>query len=130
MVVMRCSNTPRWIYFLCMTIAIVIMSALLVHGLFFPLPPRYVSVHPSSTVPPMMGFSEDSVMNTGDANALDAFPGVGEVISQRIIDLREPLGGYRIPEDLLLVKGIGPKTLEQIVNALEEPLVILPLLDE
>ena len=127
---MQRSSIQKVAYFLCMAVVVGLAAVLTVYAVFFPLDPRFTSVHPASTVPPMMGFSADSVMNTGDAKVLDAFPGVGEVISKRIIDLREPLGGYRIPEDLLLVKGIGPKTLEQIVNALEEPLVELAPLEE
>ena len=112
-------------YGLCMTLAIGLTVTLFLIEAIFPLPDRYTSVHPAAAVPPMLGFSEDSVVNTGSAKALDALPGVGEVISQRIIDLRDDIDGYRIPEDLLLVKGIGEKTLDKIMNALEEPLVIL-----
>lgn len=91
---------------------------------------EYVSIHPAQRPTPMMGFAADSVLNVGDVKALDDFPEVGEVIAQRIIDLRETLGGYRIPEDLLLVKGIGEKTLTQIMSALTEPLTVLPPTEE
>lgn len=40
--------------------------------------------------------------------------GVGEVIAQRIIDLREQVGRFSYPEDLLLVSGIGEKRLEAL----------------
>ncbi len=70
-----------------------------------------------------MGFASDSVFNTGSAKELDAFPGIGKVLSQRIVEGRDILGDYRLTTDLLLVKGIGPKTLAGILEALNEPLV-------
>ncbi len=88
-------------------------------------PDNYASLHPSSTMAPLMGFAADALVNTGDAAALDTLPGVGEVIAQRIIETRALLGGYRLPEDLLLVKGIGEKTLEKLMAVLEESLVTL-----
>ena len=42
-----------------------------------------------------------------------------------MIEMREVIGGYQLPEDLLLVKGIGEKTLEGIMEALPETLVEL-----
>ena len=93
-------------------------------------PDRYASVHPAATMLPLMGFSADHLVNTGDAKALDALPGVGEVISARMVETREALGGYRLPEDLMLVKGIGEKTLEKIMDYLDGELIPLPELDE
>ena len=90
----------------------------------------YDSVHPSSTMKPLFGFSDDCLVNTGDAEALDILPGVGEVISVRMVEMRDSLGGYRLAEDLMLVKGVGNKTLEKIMAFLDEPLVPLPELDE
>ena len=117
-------------YVLCMAAAAFLTVGLFFYEVIFPLPDRYTSVHPASTVPPLMGFSADSVFNTGDANALDAFPGIGAVLSQRIVEGREVWDGYRLPTDLMLVKGIGEKTLEKIMNALPESLVVLQPLGE
>ena len=86
---------------------------------------RLASVHPAGTVAPLMGFAADSVFNTGTAAELDALPGIGEVLSGRIIQARAEYGPYRLPEDLLLVKGIGPKTLGAMMDALPESLVPL-----
>ena len=77
-----------------------------------------------------MGLSADSLVNSGDAKQLDKLPGVGEVISQRMIEMRDMIGGFRLPEDLMLVKGIGEKTFAKIMAALDEPLVLLPELSE
>lgn len=52
-------------------------------------------------------------LNTADATALQTLPGVGPVTSEAIIAHREtqPFGSV---DDLLLVKGIGPKTFESL----------------
>ena len=116
-------------YAVCMLLAVVVLAAaaILAH------PPKpaenYMSTHPASTMAPLMGFPADALVNAGDAEALDALPGVGEVIAGRIIETREMLKGFRLPEDLLLVKGIGQKTLEKIMDALEAPLVPLEELE-
>ena len=116
------------IYHLCMVIVALVLILFFLNQNLPPQPDRYVSAHAALTVLPIWGFSADSVFNTGDAKALDKFQGIGEVIAQRIIEGRAALGGYRIPEDLLLVKGVGEKTLEKILVALDESLVeLLPL---
>ncbi len=84
---------------------------------------RFTSVHAAQELPALTGLSADSIFNTGDAKTLDAFPGVGEVISQRIVETREALGGFMFPEDLMLVKGIGEKTFGKIMAVFDEALV-------
>ena len=67
---------------------------------------------PRATLPP------DSILNTGDAAALDALPGIGPVLSERIVTYREEHGAFVYPEDLRNVKGIGEKRLQAILDAL------------
>jgi competence protein ComEA len=51
-------------------------------------------------------------INSADRDQLMLLEGIGESYAQRIIEHREKNGPFQQPEDLLNVKGIGPKTLE------------------
>ena len=53
-------------------------------------------------------------LNTADASALDSLPGVGPVISKRILDWRIEHGGFSSVDELGEVSGIGEKLLAQI----------------
>ena len=75
-------------------------------------PAAEIAAVPKATLPP------DSILNTGDAAALDALPGIGPVLSERIVTYREEHGTFVYPEDLRNVKGIGEKRLQAILDAL------------
>ena len=53
-------------------------------------------------------------LNTADASALDSLPGVGPVLSQRILDWRAQHGRFSSVDELGEVSGIGDKLLSQI----------------
>jgi competence protein ComEA len=53
-------------------------------------------------------------LNSADARQLQRLPGVGAKRAQAIIELRERLGGFRAPSDLLRIRGIGRRMLERM----------------
>jgi competence protein ComEA len=53
-------------------------------------------------------------INRAEPWLLEALPGIGEVLAQRIVDYRSEHGPFRTIEDLLKVSDIGPATFEKI----------------
>lgn len=53
-------------------------------------------------------------INTATAEQLESLPGVGPVTARAIVEYRKQNGIFRSVDDLLEVRGIGPKRLEQI----------------
>lgn len=58
--------------------------------------------------------SEPLDLNRATLDELIALPGIGPVLARRIIEHRETHGGFKSVEELLEVRGIGPKRLAQI----------------
>jgi competence protein ComEA len=63
---------------------------------------------------PAWAEGEDGVINinTADADALALLPRVGPALAGRILEFREANGAFKAIDDLLLVRGIGERTLE------------------
>jgi competence protein ComEA len=53
-------------------------------------------------------------INTADAAALEALPGIGPSIAQAIVEWREANGQFASVDELEDVPGIGPATLAEI----------------
>ena len=80
-------------------------------------------------LPPVQGGAPDNIiesdlesapsqgllnLNTASLEQLDALPGIGPVIGQRIIDYREQTGEFRAVEEITEVSGIGQATYNKI----------------
>ncbi len=53
-------------------------------------------------------------LNTATESDLVRLPGIGPSLARRILEYRRQKGGFKSVDELLEVKGIGPKKLEQI----------------
>jgi competence protein ComEA len=53
-------------------------------------------------------------LNRASLQELQALPGIGPVLAERVLRSRSEDGPFRVPEDLLRVQGIGPATLARI----------------
>lgn len=53
-------------------------------------------------------------LNTADASALDALPGIGPVLAARIVEWRSANDGFTTVEELREVSGIGSTVLESL----------------
>jgi competence protein ComEA len=53
-------------------------------------------------------------LNRATAQDLDALPGIGPALAQRIVDYRQAHGPFKKIEDLREVSGIGPQNLEKL----------------
>jgi competence protein ComEA len=60
-------------------------------------------------------------INTASMEELDTLPGIGPVTAQAIVEHRETRGKFTSPEDLLQVRGIGPKKLAAILGHITVP---------
>jgi competence protein ComEA len=53
-------------------------------------------------------------LNRATAEQLQELPGIGPVLAARIVEERHSHGPFRSVDELLRVRGIGPKTLAKV----------------
>jgi competence protein ComEA len=80
------------------------------------VPGEQIVVPGPSDVPAATGGGDEGVLsiNRASATELEALPGVGPVLAERIVAFRESNGRFEAVEDLLEVPGIGEAKLEAI----------------
>jgi competence protein ComEA len=81
------------------------------------VPTRAPAATPSTGQPTgTPGTSADTPvdLNTATLAQLDALPGVGPVLAQRILDWRTEHGRFTTTDELQEVPGVGPKKLESL----------------
>lgn len=57
-------------------------------------------------------------LNAATAEQLTALPGIGPSKAAAVVDYRSKTGGFRSKEQLMEVKGIGPKTYEKLKDSI------------
>jgi competence ComEA-like helix-hairpin-helix protein len=89
--------------------------------------PQATAADPGTTAPAFVPADQRVDPNTATWTELDRLPGIGELTAKSIVDYREKHRSatgepvFRTAEDLERVRGIGPKTVEQIRSGLKLP---------
>lgn len=76
-----------------------------------PTSPRHRS---AQSVPGSYRADPLQFLSTAPVDSLVLLPGIGPVIAQRIVSARTGKSSFTRWEDLLAIKGIGPKKLERL----------------
>jgi competence ComEA-like helix-hairpin-helix protein len=80
--------------------------------------PSPMKVRPRTEIPPGVLETGKLRINEATAEQLESLPGVGPALAQRILAARRERP-FSSPEDLLRVRGIGPRTLERLRPQIE-----------
>jgi DNA uptake protein ComE-like DNA-binding protein len=67
-----------------------------------------------STTPPQFLTDPLRFLSTAPPESLVMLPGIGPVIAERLIDARTGKSSFTAWEELLIIKGIGPKKLDRL----------------
>src|SRR5258708_12720926 len=53
-------------------------------------------------------------INTANSEQLQAVPGIGPATAEKILQMRKSYGAFKSMDDLLAIRGLGPKRLEKM----------------
>ena len=103
-------------YWPLVVIALLSVAAVLLAAFLWYPPLKQASFHIMSNEP-FKAVVEDKInINTASMLELTLLPGIGKVKAQAIIDYRNENGPFASIDDVINVKGIGPKILEDIAD--------------
>ncbi|TDD25912.1 ComEA family DNA-binding protein [Kribbella turkmenica] len=77
-------------------------------------PPGGATSGPGATANPASPASTPVNLNTATLDQLEALPGVGPVLAQRILDYRTQNGPFTTIDQLQEVSGVGPKKFDSL----------------
>lgn len=79
--------------------------------------PRTAPAQAEASNPLAPGLTADGkvILNTANLEELQRLPGVGRKRAEKILELRDRLGRFKRPTDLLRVRGIGVKSLRKML---------------
>lgn len=77
-------------------------------------PPTAARVSTVNSTPATVAPNTKLNLNTATLEELDALPGIGTALAQRILDYRAQNGGFKTIEELKAVRGIGDKLFDDI----------------
>ena len=112
---MGLSRGEKYICLLALCFVLATVGASLLRGRGGPSLPAVSAPVPSAPPEAASAWEDGRLrLNAAAAEELDALPGIGPVLAERIVALREERGGFSRAEELLDVDGIGAATLEEI----------------
>ncbi len=103
-----------------LTASALLLLLMIAKCIYIPERTAYDAQAPRVAVPALPAMASNWLLNAGTEEELDQLPEIGPVLARRIIENREQDGRFIFPEDVMEVKGIGPKTLEKILAWLAE----------
>jgi competence ComEA-like helix-hairpin-helix protein len=70
----------------------------------------FVALSSASKKPPAQPIN----INTADSAQLQLVPGIGPSTAEKILQMRKSYGAFKSVNDLMAIRGIGPKRLEKM----------------
>lgn len=103
-----------WFLGLCLLVCAVLLAG----ASFYYYPPLWQPAYkPAATTALFAPTQHDVVnINTAPAEELETLPGIGAAKAQAVVVYRADNGPFTRVEELLNVPGIGPKTLENLLE--------------
>jgi comEA protein len=106
-----------WTLVIILLIVVIVIGGIIAWQKYSPAHPIEISLSPtteSSDEAFQVEQPQKVDINRAEAWLLEALPGIGETLAQRIIDYRQQNGAFRSISEITEVEGIGQSLYEQI----------------